>query len=170
MFELLLAESIEKAYSLWNPDWAQFWPSIIATVVGFGLAIVFQQVIYDAIKDNVTNRNKAINQIQRICEELGDIIEILSSDAKSGEALDPESTSYIDPIKTPIWEAILNTNEIQNIVEYFEKKTKPHWIFKKRNKIVAFDLRSQSTMNGTISAPNRFFYRIPHRIRIKKSF
>lgn len=53
MLALLLADEVETIKGFLNPDWSQFWPSIIATVVGFFLAIIFQQLIYEAIKDNM---------------------------------------------------------------------------------------------------------------------
>lgn len=121
MITLILAKEVQTIKGLWNPDWSQFWPSIIATIVGFFLAIIFQQLIYEAIKDNITNRRKAISQIRKICDELDAIIESLSS-LDSKKTLDPQNKSYIDPIKTPVWDAILNTNEIQNITDYFDSK------------------------------------------------
>lgn len=141
MLSLLLSDEVQAIKDFWHPDWSQFWPSIIATVVGFFLAIVFQQLIYEAIKDNITNRKKAIAQIRKIHDELEEIIETLSPSIPEKDPLDPENISYIDPIKTPVWDAILNTNEIQNINDYFESKTKPHKLFKRwRKASISVDL------------------------------
>ena len=60
--------------SLWNPDWAQFWPSIIATLVGFFLAIVFQQIVYDIVAGGIKSQLRAKEQLKKIKEELNRII------------------------------------------------------------------------------------------------
>lgn len=118
MIVLILSYKIQDFQCMMSPDWSQFWPSIIATVVGFLLALIFQQLIYEAIKNGITNRFKAIKQIRKICDELYDIRDALKTMNYSN--------TYINPIRMPVWNAILNTNEIQSIADYFELKNKKH--------------------------------------------
>ena len=115
MLSLLL--SGEKFEGLWAPDWSQFWPSIIATLVGFLLAIVFQQIVYDIIAGGIKNQIKAREQLKKIEDELRRIVyeEIVSFDTRR---------AYIDPIKTPVWDAVIYTNELQCITEFLEKYDK----------------------------------------------
>ena len=115
MFFILLAEEIQNNHILQNPDWSQFFPSVLATLVGFILAIVFQQYLYEKIKDLILNRNRVKNQIRKLKDELTK--EVLQL------CLAVESL-YIDPIKTPVWEGVLNTNEIQLLDDFFKAKEK----------------------------------------------
>lgn len=95
-------------------DWSQFIPSVIATLIGFFLAIVFQQFIYEKVKDNIKNNKSAKSSIEKIIDELNTIISTL-------EEID-EKKLYIDPIKTPVWTACLNTNEIVLLSDFLDKK------------------------------------------------
>lgn len=100
-----------------NTDWSQFWPSMIATLVGallgFAFAIAAQKFI-DWCKD----RDDRKSMIAELNEEFQSIIATCRSAPKTeGTTAKGEKTitvSYkISPIKTPRWTSYLNANKIQ---------------------------------------------------------
>ncbi len=121
MCSLLLNST--STQGIFDPDWSQFVPSIIATIVGFFLALVFQQFLYEKIKEGSQNRKKAKAQIDKIKNEL---LGVINEIEKIVEAEQERQTTlaYIDPIKTPVWDAVLNTNELQLISDYLYKSRK----------------------------------------------
>lgn len=126
-------------YNLLNPDWSQFVPSIIATVIGFLLAILFQQVIYEIIKSKFLNRRRAEELIKDIKKELDKIYFELSK-------LDRNS-AYVNPLKTPVWDGILNTNELALLERYKRAKvSKKH--LKKLNKISGFRDKNEAFISA----------------------
>lgn len=112
---MLLNEEIQSGYNLKNSDWSQFVPSVLATLIGFILAIVFQQYLYEKIKDFILNRRRIKSQIRKLKDELTKEVMNLCLDIES---------LYIDPIKTPVWDGVLNTNEIRLLGDYFKSKEK----------------------------------------------
>ena len=116
-------------------DWSQFLPSIIATLIGFFLAIVFQQWIYDVVRDKFTNRRKAVEQIHEICGELKEIEDYLIKEDNSKE----DNRYYLNPIKTPIWDSIVNTYEIQNVAAYFDARKKKSEINEYKEVLIVYD-------------------------------
>jgi hypothetical protein len=90
----------EQLTMFWcNSDWSQFLSSIVATLFGFGLAIIGER-IYDFIKDKSEQNILSLafkKELMKIAVEMDDI------DLK---------LMYIDPIKTPIWESSLSTNKV----------------------------------------------------------
>lgn len=82
-----------------NMDWGQFIPSLIATFIGiFGPFWVQSKI--EKYRKNVD----ALNKVMQIKNELIRIREDLKS-------LN-DNQRYIDPIKTPIWIGIQNSNEL----------------------------------------------------------
>ncbi len=108
-----------SSQGIFPTDWAQFIPSLIATIVGFLLALLFQQILYNAI----TGRKKAKAQIIKIKNELSDIVREITLIIDE-ETENQTTLAYIDPIKTPVWDAVLNTNELQLISDYLDKSRK----------------------------------------------
>ena len=94
-------------------DWSQFVPSVLATVIGFFLALVFQQGIYEILKSKILNRIKAKALITDIKKELERILNDLT-----GLSLVIDKAFFVDPIKTPVWEGILNTNEVELLARF----------------------------------------------------
>ena len=107
--EQILTASEESAV-----DWSQFGPSVLATVIGFCLAIVFQQFVYELLKNKILNNIKAKNIVIDIKKELERIAEVLHS-LNNG-------IIYVDPIKIPVWEGILNTNEFELLLRFKKAK------------------------------------------------
>lgn len=107
--EQILTASEESAV-----DWSQFGPSVLATVIGFCLAIVFQQFVYELLKNKILNNIKAKNIVIDIKKELERIAEVLNS-LNNG-------IIYVDPIKIPVWEGILNTNEFELLLRFKKAK------------------------------------------------
>lgn len=63
--------------SFWDPDWSQFWPSIIATLIGFSAPFVIQGVI-NRISDKIEAKDiatKLHNELKIISTKLNKITE-----------------------------------------------------------------------------------------------
>ena len=98
-------------------DWKQFIPSLIATVVG-GLAGIFVPFWLQSKKEKIDNEEKALSEkrenrekafiiLGQIKDELNDVLTDLKNDNKyKAEDL------HIDPITTPVWDRLKNTNEL----------------------------------------------------------
>ena len=112
-----------SSQGVFTTDWSQFVPSIIATLVGFFLALVFQQFLYEKIKEGSQNRKKAKAQIDKIKNELLGVVKEIEKIVEA-EQKRQTTLAYIDPIKTPVWDAVLNTNELQLISDYLYKYRK----------------------------------------------
>lgn len=112
-----------SSQGIFTTDWSQFVPSIIATLVGFFLALVFQQFLYEKIKEGSQNRKKAKAQIDKIKNELLGVVKEIEKIVEA-EQKRQTTLAYIDPIKTPVWDAVLNTNELQLISDYLYKYRK----------------------------------------------
>lgn len=101
-------------------DWSQFWPSLVATLIGFVLAIVFQQIVYEKIKAVLFESNKAKKLLAEIKKELNDVCATLHrhgkeiSDAENGKY----AMFYVDPIKTPLFDGMLNENAFPYLTKY----------------------------------------------------
>lgn len=80
-------------------DWTQFIPEMIATLVGFGLALLGSK-IYDNYKDK-GERKRLVSSLVR---------ELLIID-KTIDNLDL-SLTWIKPIKYPVWDSAINANKI----------------------------------------------------------
>lgn len=86
-----------------NIDWSDFVPSIIATLIGFGLAIVGER-IYDGSKEKVA-RKKLISFFTIEVESIMNYI--------SSEKFDQ---MMINPIKMPTWKSAISSNNISLIL------------------------------------------------------
>ena len=105
-------EWIKNAFAdmICNMDWKQFIPSLIATFVGIFLPFFIQARI-----EKRKRQNAAKEMIEQIKTELKDTVKDI------GRLEDDRR--YIDPIKTPVWTGIQNTNEI-SLLAILRKKTK----------------------------------------------
>ena len=82
-----------------EPDWAQFWPSMIATFVGFVLALL-GEFAFEKIKSQCNAKSLLV----RIKTELGEIRNELNNwhDALIG----------CQPLKTPVWDEAINVGQV----------------------------------------------------------
>jgi len=80
-------------------DWAQFIPSLLATAVGFLLALV-GEFVFEKIHENSKNKREVTEFLERIKSELVLLKKILS--------LIDSSTLEKEPLKTPVWEEAIN--------------------------------------------------------------
>ncbi len=97
--------------SFWDPDWSQFWPSIIATLIGFSAPFVIQGVI-NRISDKIEAKDiatKLHNELKIISTKLNKITE------ERGLNNNP---SYLNPIATPIYKGLINSTKISLLNRY----------------------------------------------------
>lgn len=80
-------------------DWSQFLPSMIATFVGFVLALLGQWLFLFFVKTNNSHE-----LIEHIVEELTNIK--IDLEKFSCNSLD------IQPLKTPVWNAVINAGQV----------------------------------------------------------
>ena len=86
--------------NIWPGDWSQFLAGLVATVIG-----IFGPFYLQSIIERRNKRQRAIQYLNDIKKELKSIKEQL---------LAVQTTDiYINPIKTPMWDSLINTNEIQ---------------------------------------------------------
>lgn len=123
--------------SFWAPNWDQFWPSIIATGIGFILAILFQQLLYEVIKNKIVNYRKSHTLINEIKKELDRCLLLITE-------LDFK-ISYLNPVKTPVWDGAINNNEIQLLATF--KKVKLSKYYKKQIAKSKFKNECQAFLN-----------------------
>ena len=90
-------------------DWTEFIPNLIATFVGIFMPFFIQVRVEKSQK-----HDEAIHRIENIKTELTDIANIMIK-------LNYNQI-HIDPIKTPIWDGLVNTNELLLIANAPEKK------------------------------------------------
>lgn len=98
-------------------DWSQFWPSMIATLVGallgFAFAIAAQRFIdwwkdKDDRKSMIAELNEEFQTIIATCKK------VPRREITTAEGNKAITMSYkISPIKTPRWTSFLNANKIQ---------------------------------------------------------
>ncbi len=82
-------------------DWSDFGSSLLATFIGVLLALAGER-LYDCYKDWREGVN-LIKMFQRELSTTKDIIEKVNS---------ATNMTWINPIKVPIWESVINTNRI----------------------------------------------------------
>lgn len=80
-------------------DWTQFWPSMIATFVGFALAL-FGEFAFEKIKSHRDAKSLLI----RIRTELGEI----QDDLTNWHA----ALIGCQPLKTPVWDEAINAGQV----------------------------------------------------------
>ena len=100
----------------WSNFLSQFLPNLCATLVGFFLALLFQQLVYDIIKLKISDRVKAEKRLGKLLEEC-------DSMEKDYSKID-HKLAYIDPIKTPVWDGLINANELYILANYEKKRIK----------------------------------------------
>lgn len=84
---------------LYEMDWRQFIPSLIATIIGIFGPFWIQKRI-----EKSRQKKDAIERVKQLKSELEKIMSVLNHEIN-------EECRYIDPIKTPVWTGLLNTNE-----------------------------------------------------------
>ena len=89
---------------VWLGDWTQFLSGLVATIIGTIIGI-FGPFYLKSINDRRNKRNRAIQCLHDIKKELMGINE------QFGAIKDTDI--YISPIKIPVWDSLINTNEIQ---------------------------------------------------------
>ena len=101
-------ESLNNFFtSIWNGiDWSQFIPTLIATFIGFALAIL-GSYLYDNYKDK--NERKTI--IANLHSELEEMKSELSRIANTLTETD-STTLWISPLKTYIWDSTAANNKL----------------------------------------------------------
>ena len=92
-----------------NMDWKQFIPSLIATFVG-----IFVPFFIQARVEKTHKLSEAVQRIEKIIAELSGIADKIIK-------LNYEQI-HLYPIKTPVWDGLLNTNEMLLISNMQNKK------------------------------------------------
>ena len=95
--------------SVCNINWTQFIPTMIATVIAFGLTILGTYLY-----DNYVERKEKKEFIINLRNELNDMLASLSD--TQTKLLDKEEIYlWVNPLKTYIWDSIANTNRLSLI-------------------------------------------------------
>ncbi len=125
LFSTMLAESVETLNSAVlsdlssTVDWSQFVPEVIATFLGFGLAL-FGQWLWERFKDKSDAKNlkkRIASELKRIKNELNNIEGI-----------------YVEPLKIPIWDTCISTGNFKVLdVELQEKLALVYSIIREYN-------------------------------------
>lgn len=92
-----------------NMDWKQFIPSLIATFVGI--------VVPFLIQAKVEKRHKNSDALQRLEKIKTELSKIASQIIELNN-----NHVHLDPIKTPVWDGLVNTNEMLLIADLQKKK------------------------------------------------
>ena len=92
-------ENTSMFSNIWPGDWSQFLASIVATVIG-----IFGPFYLQSVSEKRGKKKRAIQFLRDIDSELNDVARQLRSVGND---------IYINPIKTPMWDSLINTNEIQ---------------------------------------------------------
>lgn len=118
-------------------DWKQFIPSLIATIIGIFGPFWFQRRI-----EKSKQKTDALERVEQLKSELSGIL-------KTIEDLNDKEERYIDPVKTPVWTGLQNTNE-SSLLSVLRKKPKT-----KKNKTKG-EAKSNLSIeqNGTIMTEN----------------
>lgn len=90
-------------------DWSQFFPSMIATFVGFVLAIL-GMLIYDNIKKN-SEKKSLRNNIKNELFKIQEVLRTIDEEDKVAKG-NNSKVLRINPLKCYVWESAINTNKI----------------------------------------------------------
>lgn len=102
---------------IFEMDWKQFIPSLVATIIGIFGPFWIQRRI-----EKTKQKTDALDRVEQLKSELDGVL-------KTIEDLNDEEERYIDPVKTPVWTGLQNTNE-SSLLSVLRKKPKN----KKKNK------------------------------------
>lgn len=99
---------------IWPGDWTQFWSGLISgfisglftTIIGT-LIGVFLPFYKQSKNERDNKRERAVNCLRDILDEIADIKNQLQ------KINDNSGLIYFYPIKTPVWDSLINTNETQ---------------------------------------------------------
>ena len=80
-------------------DWRQFIPSLIATIVG-----IFGPFWIQSRLEKANKKKSALSLLEQIRDELNETFNTING-------LE-DNKRYIEPVKTPVWDGVKNTNEI----------------------------------------------------------
>lgn len=95
-------------------DWQQFVSSLVATIIGTLIGIVGPFYV-QSILEKKEKRKKAVGYLRDIKKELEDVKQQFNSIKKTD--------LYLSPIKTPLWDSLINTNQIKLLSTLRVKKT-----------------------------------------------
>lgn len=98
---MLLADAV---LNLWPGNWDQFISGLVATVIGTLIGI-FGPFYLQSLHERKNKGKKAMQYLHDIQDELFGIRKQFGGIK--------ESDIYLSPIKTPVWDSLINTNEIQ---------------------------------------------------------
>lgn len=120
-------------------DWKQFIPSLIATIIG-----IFGPFWIQSRVEKSNKKKAALKMISQIISELKDIaVEIKKLE---------DNKRYLDPIKTPIWTGIQNTNEC-SLLTILQKKPKKV----KRSKNAQKEAKAQNVTTDEANKNNDWY-------------
>ena len=92
-------------------DWKQFIPSLIATIIG-----IFGPFWIQSRIEKSKQRKDALDKVEQLKNELEGVLTTIKE-------LEDDEKRYIDPVKTPIWTGLQNTNE-STLLSVLRKKPK----------------------------------------------
>lgn len=98
--------------NIWPGDWSQFLAGFVATIIG-----IFGPFYLQSRIEKSNKKNRALHYLYDIKSELLSIKEQLLAVQKTD--------IYISPIKTPMWDSLINTNEIELLSLLKSKTTEP---------------------------------------------
>ena len=90
--------------TVWPGNWEQFVPSLVATIIGTVIGI-FGPFYMQSVHERCNKKIKAIQCLSDIKKEL--------NEQKEQFTAIQDSDIYLNPIRTPVWDSLINTNEIQ---------------------------------------------------------
>lgn len=106
---------------IFEMDWKQFIPSLIATVVGIFGPFWIQRRI-----EKTKQKTDALDRVEQLKGELNGVLKTIQN-------LNDEEERYIDPVKTPVWTGLQNTNE-SSLLSVLRKKPKSKKVKKNKKK------------------------------------
>lgn len=86
--------------NIWPGDWSQFLACFVATIIG-----IFGPFYLQSLIEKRNKKRRAIQHLHDIKKELMSINEQLLAVQMSD--------IFINPVKTPLWDSLINTNETQ---------------------------------------------------------
>lgn len=115
---------------IFEMDWKQFIPSLVATVIG-----IFGPFWIQSRIEKSKRRKDALVKVKQLKSELKSMLKTI----KSLE----DNMRYIDPIKTPIWTGLQNTNE-SSLLSVLHKKPKELKIKKNNSGMVLLEVEENA--------------------------
>ncbi len=105
---------------IFEMDWKQFIPSLVATIIG-----IFGPFWIQSRIEKSKQKKDALEKVKQLKSELRTMLNTIKD-------LKDDEERYIDPVKTPVWTGMQNTNE-SSLLSVLRKKPKADKKNKKRN-------------------------------------